>query len=168
MRLLDEFCRGRVVLPTFGYRTVRAAGGGPLLDERFGYSVEEGLVFLDRLGDAGREAYARFLRLDLVVMVVLGGAGLVVLVGWLRRRLAPEQQRLDWLVLAPVAMSLFDAVEDVAILTALSDPATAAVTIGAASHATVLKHVLGRVLIPGLGVGLIWLGIRRIRSRRGP
>ena len=130
------------------------------------YTAEEAVAFLDAIGPAGRSAYTRFLWLDLAVMVLLGGITLVLVVDWLRRRLAPDRSRLDWLALVPIQVSVFDAIENFALLLSLPAPANAAGTLTLASYATSAKHGIGRILMPSLVAGFGWLAIRRLVGRR--
>lgn len=153
-----------VYLFNFGpYPALRAAGGGALLEERFGYSAAQTQSWLAALGPADRALYRRFQYLDLANALLMALA-LTSLLSYLRQRLFPSRPAWQALAGLPLLVGALELLENLCLLGLLADfPATRSWLVISASWATRLKLSVSALLFPLLVAGLLALGVKRRR-----
>ena len=139
---------------------VRAlAPGGMLPEEQLAYTPQMLALFLGIIGPEGRADYILFQQLDILVPLLMGGAGAIVM-AWLLRRGGVTD---GWVVRLPVALPLLllvtEVVEDFVLARAAQlYPETSAFTpalpvLTAAKFATLL--LIGGVIVV-YGCRLAW------------
>ncbi len=176
---LHEFATGRnvflalVVWLAFGgmlfgltsYPTLRAANQNrPLLEERFGYSVEEARQQLQLLGE-WRESYRSFQILDCIHATLMMVALTSLLVFALTRLFGPAHP-LCLLALLPVLAAGADFLENALLLLQIGAyPALSPAMAGMASLVTKLKFSLGFIAMPLAALSLVALAGKAIVGR---
>lgn len=149
-------------LPVSNRALVKLSGHDGLLDLRLYYTAQEAFASLSHYGEAGRELYLKFLAVDFVFIPIYS-LGLGFLMTWFVRATSSGQVRRLWLNLLPMGIGIFDATENVFILTMLCLYPGSNVVIGTLSGiATFLKYVLTLTTSLGLGYCVILLAMRRL------
>ena len=156
-----------VGLFNFGpYPTLKATAGGPLLEERFGYSQSEAQEQLRGLGEEGRGTYRTFQLLD-GVNAVLMAAALTLSLAFALSRLVAAGNPLRLLVFLPILAGVGELVENSLLLVLVSAfPAEATFAGSLAGPVTSIKLILGFTALPVTLVSLLALGFKTRYNRR--
>lgn len=121
----------------FSVRSIHEATGQRLLDVRFAYSVDEGMVVLAELGAEGRSAYSTYIAFDAVFACCYGA--LFAALMFRSMRASPFAKLAMTL---PLVTALADLAEGGATAVALSRfPSAPPTAIAAASTLGVIKHL---------------------------
>lgn len=175
---LQKFATGRVVVVALvvwlayatlffalgRYAMLQHAGGGPLLEETFGYGATEVQQWLDVLGEAGRNSYHTFQLLD-GLNALLMTIALTLSLAFTLSRLVSERSPLRLLSYLPVLAGVGELLENSLLVAALSSFPSEAPTAGAlVGSVTSAKLVTGFVALPVTVLCFVALGIKAIRN----
>jgi hypothetical protein len=140
------------------------AGGGPLLEETFGYGATEVQERLDLLGEAGRNSYHTFQLLDGLNALLMTIALTLSLASTLSR-LVSEKSPLRLLFYLPVLAGVGELLENSLLVAAISSFPAQAPTAGAlVGSVTSTKLVTGFVALAVTVLALVALGIKALRN----
>lgn len=154
-----------VCLFNFGpYSSLRAAGGGDLPEERFGYSRQQAQFWLDDLRKEGRALYRSFQLFDLANAALMASA-LTLLLSYVLQQLWPSRSALRVLVYLPLLVGALELLENLLLLGLIAAfPVTTPWMAKSASWVTSLKLAVSSLLFSLIVAGLLALGVRRLRK----
>jgi hypothetical protein len=149
-----------VALNISDYQIKQVAPGIPKPDLVFGYTYTDIMDIFNRLGEAGRQAYAVNLIVDSIMPVLFAAAVILVVVRAFPRFWLP-------LSIAPFMFFILDMIENVAFAQMISQFPNIDVSLVAFTRPlTMIKLISFMIAMPSMGIGAIMILIRWARVRR--
>lgn len=146
------------------YAALKHAGGGPLLEETFGYSATDVQKWLELVGEAGRKSYHTFQLLD-GLNASLMTIALTLSLAFALGRLVSARSPLQLLSYLPVLAGVADLLENSLLVAALSSfPSETTAAGSLVGSVTSAKLVAGFVALPVTVLCFVALGIKSLRN----
>lgn len=150
------------------YMALGEAAGGPLLEERAGYSHSQAQELLELLGSEGRADYRQFQTMDsmnaLLMMVAL-----TLVMAFVVRRLFHATSPLRWLMALPIIAGLTEWIEN-SLLFAQSwnFPSSSSSLGNLPGLITTIKLVIASAALLAVALGLIAAAIKKALEHKRP